>query len=267
MFWIALIIFLGSIGWAYSEPGWEPFLFAISSMGVLLSHESHVKKFLLNLLPNNKKRTICIAEHGDVEYNNYSGLDIIKSLILNEDIELLITSKEAEHLRKHAHKEEKNTDTGFHLKERAKRLDDKLILVKEGLYRIAALHKKGLIQCQLRELPTIFEQLTRMIFPASISTPVNNSAFDIYVKTNDGNEISFIADFTQEETSELLEKLEVDSTQKLAIPYNFMVSDIPVHTINHRIISKQIFASLTRHKEFADDDSYWFIQNWYFGPH
>lgn len=51
-FWLALISFLGSIGWVYYQPDWESWLVLLSSFGTLISIESplqiKIKKLILD---------------------------------------------------------------------------------------------------------------------------------------------------------------------------------------------------------------------------
>jgi len=265
LIWIALIIFIGAIGWSYADPDWEPFLFLISSLGVLLSQESHFKNTLESLLPKKNKRTILIKEDGSISYCKSSCIEIITPMILGEIINLSVISKEAESLRTYAQKEE-DPNKKFHLKNRANILDKSMNLIKDGIFKIAELHKNGFIICRLQDLPIIVESFISLILESNLVS-ANCSIFDIYTRTKDGDEIWFTVKFNKEETDSILKKFKASSSQDLAIPYNFMVSDIQSEILDNKVIPKQVLMSLTNHKEHATDSQYWLIFNWYIGPH
>ena len=78
--------------------------------------------------------------------------------------------------------------------------------------------------------------------------------------------LSFIADIPDAEVDEIINKLEIKSTQDMCFPYTYSVLQVPERILYEYIIPAKVSYGLTRYKEVANDN-YWAPQNWAIGPH
>jgi hypothetical protein len=269
LFIFSLLIFVGSLGWVYSEPNWEPILFAFSSFSVVVFSESHIKSFIASKYHSYKAYKIVISD-GKILSSDQSLMEIIRPLCLGENLEIKFTNLDDDSLVQHAKKKVEDENQKYYLLAQVDRRRKKLALSSEGLKKITFLYRKGLIRCEVEKLPSIIRGYISFLYPPLTTSPdvqYRKRPFDIYSSSVVKSEISFIADIPNIEVQELIEELEIKSTQEMCIPYVYSVLQIPRKTLYEYVVPAQIFYGLTRYKKEAENDKFWALHNWAIGPH
>lgn len=271
MFIFSLFIFIGSLGWLYCEPGWEPGLFALSSFSVVIFSENHVRDFIKRKLRNFKSLNIPIS-NGEILVNDEKLMAVLRPLCLGVNLEINITNLEDDALEKHANKKVLDENEKYYLLAQIDRRKERIRLSSEGIMQITMLYRKGFIRCGIEMLPSIVRRYINIVYPPTPNSPSfierhREQAFDLYSNSVTKGEISFIADIPHIETQEILKKLEVKSTQDMGIPYMYSALQVPEVILCKYIVPAQILYGLTTHISEIENDNFWALHNWAIGPH
>ncbi|WFS17198.1 hypothetical protein P9K38_17295 [Pseudomonas sp. 905_Psudmo1] len=272
MFWFTLIIFIGSLGWLFSSPDWEPALFSVSSLAALLAQEPHGKSLIKRLISKIKSKKITIKGRGNITNSDEELLDIIRRKSPGQVSEAIIIDMSANELKKYAERKAKDDNEKYYLLAQAKRMNEKLPLVAAGLDTLAEKYSKGFFRVGVDSLPGIFREYVNLIYPPlpidNRFIPYNKSTnFDIYSNNINGKELSFIASFPEEVCRQLLDKFEAKSLQHFTIPYNHSAIELPETAIYKHVVPALILAGQTKYKELGRNDNFWALHNWAFGLH
>ena len=93
MFIFSILLFIGSIGWILFEPGWEPSLFALSSLSAVVFSESHVKNYIKEKYQSYKAKKIVISE-GSIIASDEELLKILRPLCLGDSMDIEVRNLE-----------------------------------------------------------------------------------------------------------------------------------------------------------------------------
>ena len=269
MFAFSLIIFLGSLGWIYFEPGWEPTLFSISTLAALVLNESHVKRYFSEKVRGWKTKKIPI-ENGSIVVSDEDILDIVRPLCLGKDLLYVFEDKGAKELAEHARKYLSDKNEKFYAFAQVHRSSSEIDLVNSGFKIIVYLYKKGIINVAIDRIPEIFKNYVKLVYSSSTGHPnysERSKPFDIYSNNVTDGQIHFVADIPEAIVEKILIKLNISSTQQLAIPYQYSLLDLPDNAVYEYVVPAQILAALTRFTSLKSEDNFWAIHNWAFGPH
>lgn len=269
MFVFYVIIFLGSLGWLYSDPDWEPAIASISSLAAVVFSESHVKLYLSEKIKSLRAKTIPI-ENGAVVISDSELLDIVRPLCLGEDKSYKFEDRDAESLEKHARKNVNDKNQKFYVLSQVNRSKAKLELVNYGLEKIVYLYNKRLLNVAIDCVPAIIRNFVSIVYSSSTghpNFPEKTKPFDVYSNNVTDGQIHFVADIPEAIVEKILEKLNLSSTQQLAIPYQYSLLDLPDRAVHEYIVPAQVYAALTRFEGLESDDQFWAIHNWAIGPH
>lgn len=252
------------------EPGWEPSLFALSSFSAVVFSESHVKNYIKEKYQSYKSKKVVISE-GDLTATDEELMSIIRPLCLGDDVVIEIKNLEDDALEHHAKKKVKNENERYYLLAQVDRRKKNIALCEEGIKKIADLYRRGFIRCGIESLPNIVRRYVSIIYPQLSDSPKflkkhKEKAFDIYSNSVVKGEISFVADIPEAEVDEIIEKLEINSTQDMCLPYAYSVLQVPDRILYEYIVPAKVFYGLTRYKDIANDN-FWASQNWAIGPH
>lgn len=254
----------------YFEPGWEPSLFALSSLSAVVVSESHVNSYIKRKYLSFKSKKIVVSD-GNIIASDEELLKILRPLCLGDSMGVEVRNLEDDALENHARKKVKDENERYYLLAQVDRRKNKLILCREGIKKIADLYRHGLIRCSIEKLPNTVRRYVSVIYPPLPNSPRflekhKEKAFDIYSNSIIKGEISFIADIPDAEVDEIIKKLEINSTQDMCSPYAYSVLQVPERILNEYIIPAKVSCGLTRYKEIANDN-FWAPQNWAIGPH
>ncbi len=270
MFIFSTLIFIGSLGWLFFEPGWEPGLFVLSSISGVIFSESHAKERIKNKYKTYKAKKISISE-GIIITKDEELMKIFRPLCLGENFDIKFKNQEDDKLEAYAKNKVKDENQKYYLLAQVERRKKKLELCEEGFRKIAYLYRKGFIRCEIERLPKIARRYVSIVYPSAPNSKSHlerqkEIAFDVYSHFLAKREISFIADIPEKEVDEIIEKLEIKSTQDMCIPYKYSLLQIPDVIIYDYIFPAQILAGLTSHNEIINED-FWAPQSWAIGPH
>ncbi|MBB1307753.1 hypothetical protein [Pseudoalteromonas sp. SR43-5] len=271
MFIFTVIIFIGSLGWVYFEPGWEPSLFSIASFAAVVSSENHVKRWIKNKINDFRAKKITI-ENGLISDSDEDILKIIRPLCLGENVLFTCTNVDAFKFKKDSMTQFDSDEIRFYKKSKSDSLLAKSKLVESAVVIISELYKSHLINMEISDLPKVIRNFVKITYPNSNGKPsffINGktTSFDIYSNSIDGKTFSFIADFPDNIVEKILTKLNLKNTSELAIPYHYSALELPEDAFNEYVLPAQIHSALKVYKEYKDNDSFWVAYNWAFGPH
>lgn len=269
MFVFSIIIFLGSLGWLYSDPDWEPAIVAISSLAAVIFNESHVKVYFSEKIRTLRAKKIPI-ENGAIAISDAELLDIVRPLCLGENKSYKFEDRDAERLEKHARKNVKDKNQIFYVLSQVKRSNSKLELIESGLEKIVYLYDNRFLNVAIDYVPKIIKNFVNIVYSSSTGKPnfsQKTKPFDIYSNNVTDGQIHFVADIPETIVKQILEKLNLSSTQQLAVPYQYSLLDLPDMAVYEYVVPAQVFAALTRFEGLQSNDQFWAIQNWAFGPH
>ncbi|MDA1379588.1 hypothetical protein PCI56_06535 [Plesiomonas shigelloides subsp. oncorhynchi] len=114
MFIFSLLIFFGSLGWLIFEPGWEPSLFALSSLSAVVVSDNHVKSYIKKKYQDYAAKKIVISE-GKVVTEDNELMKIIRPLCLGNDIDITVINMQDDVLEKHARKKVDDENQKYYL--------------------------------------------------------------------------------------------------------------------------------------------------------
>ena len=265
---ISLIVFLGSLGWLYYEPGWEPSLFMLTSFSGLVFSESRIKSIVRGKFRDRLAKKISVSG-GLVVTCDKELMKLIRPLCLGENLLFRFVNEDDIELERHAKKKVNDDNTKHHLLIRVQRRKVKLDLCEQGLRKIAELYREGHMQCGIDNLPSIVRKFVSIIYSSAVkSSPEKRSErpFDVYSNSVVKGEISFIADIPDSEVGKIIEVLGIGSVQDMCLPYMYSVLQIPESILYDYIIPAQVFAGLTKFTSIKSNN-FWSLHNWAIGPH
>lgn len=271
MFVFTILIFIGSLFWVYFEPGWEPGLFALSSFSGVVLTESHVNQFIKEKYRSFRACKLKIS-NSEIVSDDEALMKIIRPLCLGENLELVFRNVQDDALEKHAKKKIADENQRFYLLSQVEKRKKKLKLARVGVEKIAALYRKGFLRCEIQHLPAVIRRYISIVDPPMPNTPLSlqqqrEKVFDIYSNNIVSGEISFLASIPEDAVDEIIKKIELRSTQDLCIPYMYSVLQIPTNILCEYVVPAQVLYGLTTYKDLAENDNFWGLQNWAFGPH
>jgi hypothetical protein len=265
------LIFLGSIGLLFFEPGWEPSLFALSSFSATIFSENHIRDHIKQRLRHFKAQNIKVSE-GFIKTSDKELMKIFRQLCLDQNLDIKVINLDDDALEKFAKKKVNDEDRKYHLLAQVKRFKKKIDLCEQGIRKIAELYEKRLIRCNIDLLPIIARRYVSIVYPPMFD--IDNSSFierqkeigfDIYSRDVIKGEISFMASIPNSSIDLILKKLKIKSTQEMSLPYMYSVLDIPESILYEYIVPNQVLSGLTRYKEI-ENVKFWAPQNWAIGP-
>ncbi|MDC9515411.1 hypothetical protein PSH47_19905 [Pseudoalteromonas sp. CST5] len=272
MFIFTVIIFIGSLGWVFFEPGWEPSLFSIASFSAMISFKNHVRKCIKNKINAFRSKKIFI-ENGLISDTDEKILEIIRPLCLGENVLFKCTNLDALRFKKDSMNQSDNDDVRFYKKSKSDNLIAKSKLVESAIVIISDLYKSHLICIEMSDIPQVIRNFVKITYPNSNGKPSfsidgETTSFDIYSNSiSDGKIFSFVADFPDDIIKKTLAKLSLKNINELAIPYNYSVLQLPEEAFNKYVLPAQVYSVLSVYKEYKEDYSFWVSCNWAFGPH
>ena len=271
MFIFTIIIFIGSLGWAYFEPGWEPILFSIASLATMLSSNSSVIGYIKNKLEHFRAKKITI-ESGLISDSDEHILKIIKALCLGEDCLIKCIDVDALKLKKDSMKHTISDEERFYKKSKSDNFLVKSKLVESAFFILSELQKSHLVNVEISNLPKVLRNIVKITYPKTNGRPSyfiegKTALFDIYSEQIEGQILSFVADFPPEVVEKILTKLNIESTNELAIPYDYSVLQLPEEAFNEYVLPAQIHAVLKKYPKYRDNENFWIPSNWAFGLH
>jgi len=269
LFVFSIIIFLGSLGWLYSDPDWEPAIVAISSLASVIFNESHVKLYFSEKIRTLRAKKIPI-ENGTITISDAELLDIVRPLCLGENKSYKFEDRDYKRLEKYARKSIKDKNQKFYVLSQVNSSNSKLGLIDSGLEKIVYLYNKRFLNVTIDCVPKIIKNFVNIVYSSPTGHPSfsqKTKPFDVYSNNVTDGQIHFVADIPETIVKQILEKLNISSTQQLALPYHYSLLDLPDIAVYEYVVPAQVFAALTRFKGLGSDDQFWAIQNWAFGPH
>ncbi|KIN14477.1 hypothetical protein [Halomonas sp. KHS3] len=178
--------------------------------------------------------------------------------------------RNAKSLSAHARKNVKDKNQKFYALSQVKRSNSKLELVGSGVEKIIYLYNKRLLNVAIDCVPKIIKNFVKVVYSSSTGYPSfseKTKPFDVYSNNVTDGQIHFVADIPETIVKQILEKLNLSSTQQLAIPYQYSLLDLPDKAVYEYVVPAQLFAALTRFEGLNSEDQFWAIHNWAFGPH
>ncbi len=270
MLWFSWILFLGSLGWLYSQPDWEPALFSISMLGALIYSDKKAKAAPFSLLKTwflkGKQEVIVISAVNTIDLDNESLTKLISNSILESRGSVKFKHEGVSELRNYANKKEKDINTKHSILERAQTIEKRLSIVAEGYAKLIWLIQKKYISCQANEYPKLLKKLVQLVYAGAV-VATGHRKFDIY-----HNELHYPIYLPDDKVNLIEEKLNStfavgseDTLSLMTIPKNFVVMGMPEDIIFTEIVPAHIYYGLTRYVELKGDEEYWGIYSWHIG--
>ena len=271
MFVFSLVIFVASLVWLAYEPGFEPGITAISSFAAMLFTESHIRNFCSKKYLEFRAKKLIIS-NGEILLNDNELMNIMRQLSLGKEVDFRVSNQEDRELETHAKKKVNDKNEQYNLLSYIDRRKKKLALSKHGIEKIAALFRKGFIQCEINDLPAIVRRFVSIVYPPTIDSVKLNSqnkekSFDIYSSSVSERQLSFIANIPETDVQELMKSLKIESLQEMCQPHKYSALEIPSRIFYQYVLPAQILYGLRTYKNESGSDDYWAVQLWSIGPH